>query len=128
MKIFGAAAELQSGKAWVNLFAEEILDPMGMSPDLTYWTYPNNPWLSGGLNTSVLEYQKLLKGVSDSLFAESGGLLERTIAQELLKPRVNSSVEVRLGLSQQGSMPMALEVGSKAVPQVRPLAQQKTSV
>lgn len=59
-------AEVATGKTWNTLFAETLAQPLGLPPEVTYFTAPNrpngttNPLVAGGLRASMNEYAPLL--------------------------------------------------------------------
>lgn len=60
-------AEVRTGRSWNALFREILGDPLGLPPEVTYFTAPrqavgtDNPLVAGGLRASVDEYRALLR-------------------------------------------------------------------
>jgi CubicO group peptidase (beta-lactamase class C family) len=59
-------AEVASGKAWSQLFADTLRTPLGLPGDVAYFTAPKqqlgtmNPLVAGGMRASMNEYAPLL--------------------------------------------------------------------
>lgn len=59
-------AEVVTGQSWNALFREMLADPLGLDPEVRYYTAPrqlagtDNPLIAGGLRTSMDEYAELL--------------------------------------------------------------------
>jgi hypothetical protein len=64
-------AEVAVGKAWNEIFASELRDPLSLPSDITYYANPlkstgsDNPLLAGGLRLSMNEYEHVLHFVFD---------------------------------------------------------------
>jgi D-alanyl-D-alanine-carboxypeptidase/D-alanyl-D-alanine-endopeptidase len=58
-------AEVATGRTWNALFRETLAAPLGLPPEVTYFTAPrqgqgtSNPLIAGGLRTSMNEYARL---------------------------------------------------------------------
>ena len=71
LDVAGRMAEVVTGKAWNDLFAQEIRDPLGLPGDIVYYANPlkrtdtGNPLLAGGLVLSMNEYEPILHLVFD---------------------------------------------------------------
>ncbi len=59
-------AEVATGRAWAELFADTLRTPLGLASDVVYYTAPRqatgviNPLIAGGLRASVDDYGKIL--------------------------------------------------------------------
>lgn len=59
-------AEVKTGKPWATIFQDELKAPLGLPPEVVYYTAPRqevgvqNPLIAGGLRVSVDEYAKIL--------------------------------------------------------------------
>jgi CubicO group peptidase (beta-lactamase class C family) len=59
-------AEVKTGKEWADIFADELVSPLGAASDLAYFTAPRqalgtrNPLIAGGLRASSDEYAPFL--------------------------------------------------------------------
>ncbi|XXF76966.1 serine hydrolase [Myxococcaceae bacterium GXIMD 01537] len=59
-------AEVATGKSWNTLFTETLAAPLGLPPEVGYFTAPrlalgtSNPLVAGGLRASMNEYARLL--------------------------------------------------------------------
>jgi serine-type D-Ala-D-Ala carboxypeptidase/endopeptidase len=66
LHVAGRMAEVAGGKAWADLFSEQIRDPLGLPPQVAFYTLPmqgvgtQNPLIAGGLQASMDEYARLL--------------------------------------------------------------------
>ncbi|WP_243384872.1 serine hydrolase domain-containing protein [Geothrix alkalitolerans] len=60
MRIAARMAEVATGKPWAQIFAEQLHDPMGWSPDSIYSGGGPNPNPAGGLRCTGLEYMRFL--------------------------------------------------------------------
>ena len=66
LAVAGRMAEVVTGKAWNDIFAEQLRTPLGLSSAVTYYTLPNqqngtqNPLVAGGLVINMNEYAPLL--------------------------------------------------------------------
>lgn len=63
MQVAARAAEVATGRAWADLFAERIAGPLGMTQ-----TSPlslTNPWVAGGLVSSAPDYTAFLQMVAN---------------------------------------------------------------
>ena len=71
LEVAGRMAEVATGKSWNRIFAEQILGPLGLPSDMTYYANPlrpaatANPLLAGGLFASMNEYARVLYLVFD---------------------------------------------------------------
>lgn len=71
LSVAGRMAEVVTGKAWNELFAQELRDPLGLPSDIVYYANPlrvtgtDNPLLAGGLIVSMNEYEHVLHFVFD---------------------------------------------------------------
>jgi CubicO group peptidase (beta-lactamase class C family) len=71
LAVAGRMAEVVTGKAWNEIFEEEIRDPLGLPADIAYYANPlrltgtDNPLLAGGLHVSMNEYEHVLHFVFD---------------------------------------------------------------
>jgi CubicO group peptidase (beta-lactamase class C family) len=59
-------AEVAAGSPWNDLFAAQLRTPLGLGPDLVFYTAPRmglgttNPLIAGGLRATMNEYARLL--------------------------------------------------------------------
>lgn len=59
-------AEVVTGKSWNAIFDDELRIPLGLPPEVTYYTFPQqglgrvNPLVAGGMQASLDEYAALL--------------------------------------------------------------------
>lgn len=68
LQVAARMAEVVTGKPWNTLFAEELRSPLGLPPEVNYYTTPwistttgtTNPMIAGGLFISSNEYANLL--------------------------------------------------------------------
>ncbi|WP_205520323.1 serine hydrolase domain-containing protein [Pyxidicoccus caerfyrddinensis] len=66
LQVAARMAEVKTGKRWNDLFRETLAAPLGLPPEVTYFTAPrkaegtSNPLIAGGLRTSMNEYAPLL--------------------------------------------------------------------
>jgi D-alanyl-D-alanine-carboxypeptidase/D-alanyl-D-alanine-endopeptidase len=66
LAVAGRMAEVVTGKAWNDIFTEQLRTPLGLSSAVTYYTLPNqqsgtqNPLVAGGLVINMNEYAPLL--------------------------------------------------------------------
>lgn len=66
LQVAARMAEVKTGKSWDQLFRETLANPLGLPPEVTYFTLPRkaqgttNPLIAGGLRTSMNEYAPLL--------------------------------------------------------------------
>jgi serine-type D-Ala-D-Ala carboxypeptidase/endopeptidase len=64
-------AEVVTGSTWNAIFAQQLRDPLGISADAQYYTFPRqasgtqNPLPAGGLRMTVNEYARVLQLVFD---------------------------------------------------------------
>jgi len=64
--VAGRMAEVATGRGWPALFADTLRTPLGLPPEVAYFTFPRqatgmlNPLLAGGLRASVNEYGNFL--------------------------------------------------------------------
>ena len=71
LSVAGRMAEVVTGKAWNELFAQELRAPLGLPSDIVYYANPlrvtgtDNPLLAGGLIVSMNEYEHVLHFVFD---------------------------------------------------------------
>jgi len=62
-------AEVVTGASWSSVFAQQLRDPLGLSSDAQYFTFPRqaigttNPLIAGGLRMTMNEYAKVLRVV-----------------------------------------------------------------
>ncbi len=69
LHVAGRMAEVATGKAWAKLFDEIVKQPLGLGPDVAYFSAPRqavgtmNPLIAGGLRASMNEYAKILSAV-----------------------------------------------------------------
>lgn len=81
LDVAGRMAEVVTGKAWNDVFAREIRDPLGLPADIVYYANPlkgtgtGNPLLAGGLVVSMNEYERLLHFVFDKGVWQGNALL-----------------------------------------------------
>ena len=61
MHVAGRVAEIATGRAWVDLFAERIAGPLGMTR--TAYLSATNPWIGGGLTSTAADYTAFLQMV-----------------------------------------------------------------
>ena len=61
MHVAGRVAEIATGRAWVDLFAERIAGPLGMTR--TAYRSATNPWIGGGLTSTAADYTAFLQMV-----------------------------------------------------------------
>jgi serine-type D-Ala-D-Ala carboxypeptidase/endopeptidase len=65
----GRMAEVVTGASWNAVFAQQLRDPLGMSNDSQYYTFPRqaigttNPLIAGGLRMTMNDYAKVLRVV-----------------------------------------------------------------
>lgn len=66
LAVAGRMAEVAGGKAWNDLFGEQLRAPLGLPTTVTYYTAPNqttgqqNPLVAGGLVVSMDEYARFM--------------------------------------------------------------------
>lgn len=64
-------AEVVTGAEWNAIFAQQLRDPLGISAEARYYTFPrqaigtSNPLVAGGLRMSMEEYSRVLRLVFD---------------------------------------------------------------
>jgi len=92
MHVAGRVAEIATGQSWVDLFDQRIAQPLGMTA--TEYTSATNPWIAGGMRTTVDDYGTFLQMMLN------GGLHNGT---QVLSA---SSVEAMLA-DQTGNAPIA---------------------
>jgi CubicO group peptidase (beta-lactamase class C family) len=67
LQVAARMAEVTSGKLWARLFADTLRTPLGLDPEVAYYTAPKqelgmvNPLVAGGLRASVNEYAAFLR-------------------------------------------------------------------
>ena len=60
-------AEVVTGQSWANVFASQLKAPLGLGPDMIYYTAPRqavgtqNPLIAGGLRATMDEYARVLQ-------------------------------------------------------------------
>lgn len=65
----GRMAEVVTGASWNAVFAQQLRDPLGISNEAQYYTFPRqaigttNPLIAGGLRMTMNEYAKVLRVV-----------------------------------------------------------------
>jgi serine-type D-Ala-D-Ala carboxypeptidase/endopeptidase len=85
LEVAGRMAEVITGKAWNDVFAQEMRDPLGLPADIVYYANPlkmtntGNPLLAGGLVMSMNEYEHLLHLVFDKGMWQGSALLASPI-------------------------------------------------
>ena len=61
LHLAGAAAQQATGESFERLFRSRVGDVVGMSEQTTYArTSPSNPWVSGGVTSTVEDYERFL--------------------------------------------------------------------
>jgi serine-type D-Ala-D-Ala carboxypeptidase/endopeptidase len=81
LDVAGRMAEVTTGKAWNDLFASQLRDPLGLPSDIVYYANPlkstgtDNPLLAGGLQLSMNEYAHVLQFVFDKGVWQGSALL-----------------------------------------------------
>jgi len=71
LSVAGRMAEVVTGKAWSEIFAEQTLSTLGLPSDIAYISNPlrpaptANPLLAGGLIVSMNDYEPLLHMIFD---------------------------------------------------------------
>ena len=69
LHVAGRMAEVVTGTPWNSVFAQQLGDPLGLSTEAQYYTFPrraigtSNPLLAGGLRMTMNEYAKVLRVV-----------------------------------------------------------------
>ncbi|MGH8175602.1 MAG: serine hydrolase [Steroidobacter sp.] len=109
-------AEVVVGESWNEIFAAELRRPLGLPPDLAYYTHPQqangvtNPLIAGGLRTSMNDYARLLQFVFDKGRWQETALLAPEVFDEQAvelypdavvgnSPAQNSGFDFRYGLT-----------------------------
>lgn len=60
MQVGGRMAEIATGKAWAQIFADEVSTPLGMSD--TGFNFGNmNPQIAGGVSSTMLDYANVVQ-------------------------------------------------------------------
>jgi CubicO group peptidase (beta-lactamase class C family) len=59
--VAGAAAEMATGQAWAAIWKARMSDPLGLQH--TSWNDEGNPYLAGGLTSTVQDYARFLRMV-----------------------------------------------------------------
>jgi len=60
-------AEVVTGQPWANIFEVQLKGPLGLGPDLLYYTAPrqgngtSNPLIAGGIRATMNEYARVLR-------------------------------------------------------------------
>jgi CubicO group peptidase (beta-lactamase class C family) len=63
----GRMAEVVTGASWNSVFAQQLRDPLGLSSEAQYYTFPRqtlgttNPLIAGGLRMTMNEYANVLR-------------------------------------------------------------------
>jgi serine-type D-Ala-D-Ala carboxypeptidase/endopeptidase len=109
-------AEVVTGAAWADIFAAQLKTPLGLGPDMIWYTAPrqsagtSNPLIAGGLRATMNEYARVLqlqfnRGVyqdnrliSDVLFTPQGSepFPDAAIGNS---PFANSGLDFHYGLA-----------------------------
>jgi CubicO group peptidase (beta-lactamase class C family) len=63
MQVGGRMAEIASGKAWDQLFQDEVTTPLGM-PDTSFYFPTMNPQIAGGVGATMLDYANAVQMVA----------------------------------------------------------------
>jgi CubicO group peptidase (beta-lactamase class C family) len=60
-------AEVVTGDAWMDVFAQQMKEPLGLGADMVFYTAPrqasgtSNPLIAGGLRATMNEYARILR-------------------------------------------------------------------
>ena len=92
MHVAARAAEVATGRAWVDLFEERIAGPLGMTQ--TAYISSTNPWIGGGLVSSAPDYTAFLQMVA------AGGVYEgqRVLSQAAIDAMLADQSGVESGV------------------------------
>jgi CubicO group peptidase (beta-lactamase class C family) len=108
-------AEVVTGSTWNALFAGQLGGPLGLPPNVTYYTFPrqavgaSNPLVAGGLRASMDEYAELLRlayhrGARDGVQLVDAALMDLQAIEPfpgvtvVASPMANVGLDFRYGL------------------------------
>jgi CubicO group peptidase (beta-lactamase class C family) len=99
LHVAGRMAEVTTGSQWNEIFASQLLAPLGLPADLVYYANPvamagtQNPLLAGGLHISMNEYARILRFIFDKGVWEGSPLLAPEIFDaQTITPFPNAEV------------------------------------
>jgi serine-type D-Ala-D-Ala carboxypeptidase/endopeptidase len=119
-------AEVVTGSTWTNIFATQLKAPLGLGPDLTFYTAPRqgtgttNPLIAGGLRATMNEYAKVLqfeydKGVWQGQRLIGAALFDAQSTEPYPDAVIGNSPAVNAGFSAKYGLANWLECTSPAV-------------
>ncbi len=119
-------AEVVTGESWANVFNAQLKAPLGLGPDLVFYTAPRqgtgttNPLIAGGLRATMNEYARILRFEYD----QGSWQGQRLIAASLFDAQstepypnavIGNSPAVNVGFNAKYGLANWLECNSPAV-------------
>lgn len=119
-------AEVATGMSWAALFRARLADPLGLPPEVAYFTFPRqavgttNPLAAGGLRASMAEYAPLLRlifhrGVTANLTVGTAALFAAQATEPYPDARIGGSPAEGHGLDWHYGLTAWLECTPPAV-------------
>lgn len=86
--VAGRVAEVVTGQSWAQVFASRVTGPLGMETT-AYGPVPN-PLLSGGAESSLRDYARMLRMIADGGVYEGRRVLDAGAVAEMLRDQVGA--------------------------------------
>jgi CubicO group peptidase (beta-lactamase class C family) len=125
LQVAARMAEVKSGKSWAQLFTDTLRTPLGLAPDVAFFTAPRqalgttNPLVAGGLRASVNEYAPLLalvfhRGTTRGLTIGTPALYDEQAREPSPAPMIENSPMQTIGLPYRYGLTAWLMCGTPA--------------